>query len=47
VGQLICAQRADAHRMVTVNLTNLMFEEWDMESGQRLAKPACKALTRF
>jgi eukaryotic-like serine/threonine-protein kinase len=36
VGQLICAQRADAHRMVTVNLTNLTFEEWDMESGQRL-----------
>ncbi len=35
-GRLICAQRADAGRMVTVNLTNLTFEEWDMESGQCL-----------
>jgi WD40 repeat protein len=35
-GRLICAQRADAHGMMTVNLTNLTFEEWDMVSGQRL-----------
>ncbi|MHC1769259.1 MAG: protein kinase [Verrucomicrobiia bacterium] len=35
-GRLICAQRADARRMVTVNLTNLTFEHWDMESGQCL-----------
>jgi eukaryotic-like serine/threonine-protein kinase len=35
-GGLICAPGADVHRMVTVNLTSLTFEEWDMDSGQLL-----------
>jgi len=35
-GRLISAPPADANRMVTVNLTNLTFEQWDMERGQRL-----------
>jgi WD40 repeat protein len=35
-GRMICAPNAQAQRIVSVNLINLTFEDWDIESGQFL-----------